>query len=74
MSERKIKYKGNYWWGDAENVTSVLEKEFKNILGNTRVDSITITGTDFNDGRENRTIKIEVGDNKIIIDENPKRF
>lgn len=74
MAEKKIKYKGNYWWGDTENVTSVLEEEFKNILGNTRVDSITITGTDFNDGRESRTIKIKVGDNKIIIDDNPKRF
>lgn len=65
--EKTIVYKGNYWWSDAENVTSVLEKEFKEILSGTRVSSIVINGSDFNDGRENHQIEIRVTNNKIIV-------
>ena len=67
-SKKTIPYKGNYWWGDAENVTSVIEEEIKNILGSTRVYSIKITGTDFNDGRENHKISITVNSNNIEIE------
>jgi len=28
-----IPYKGSYWWGDSQNVTSVLEKELNNTFG-----------------------------------------
>lgn len=74
MAVKEIEFKGNYWWGDSENVTSILEEELKGIFGGTRVSSILITGTDFNDGRENRRIKIDVCNNKITIDDNPKRL
>lgn len=69
MTRKTIPFEGVYWWSDSENVTSVLEKELKKIFGGTRVSSIEIHGTDFNDGRESRKIKIEVdtNSNKIRI-------
>ena len=64
-----IKFEGQYWWGDSKNVTDVLEKELKKIFGHTRINSIVITGTDFNDARERHKIEIKVKDldNEIII-------
>ena len=67
MSKKVIPFKGDYWWGDSDNVTSVLEKEIKQILKDTRVHTIKITGSDFNDGKENHTITITVSNNKIEI-------
>lgn len=58
--EKVIPFEGNYWWGSAEKVTSVLERELKKILSHTRISSIKISGSDFNDGREGRTTTIEV--------------
>jgi hypothetical protein len=64
---KKIPFEGIYWWSDAENVTSILEKEFKEILGSLRVTTIQIHGSDFNDGRESRTATIRVSENKIEV-------
>ena len=70
-TEKTISYKGIYWWSDAENVTSILEEELKKILGTTRISSIQIEGTDFNDGRENHKISITVSDGKIVVEQKP---
>jgi hypothetical protein len=64
---KKIPFKGIYWWSDADKVTSILEKEFKEILGRLRVSTIEIHGSDFNDGREYRTASIRVSDNEIKV-------
>lgn len=67
MADKKIPFKGNYWWGDSDKVISLLKKELEDILGRTRVSSIEIRGTDFNDGRENHLIEIRISNNEIMI-------
>lgn len=66
IKEKIIRYEGGYWWGDAINVTSVLENELKKIYSKTKVVSIEIGGSDFNDGREYKEIKISVKDKNLI--------
>lgn len=68
--KQEIEFKGNYWWSDAKNVISILKKEFKKILSETRISSIVINGSDFNDGRQNRQIKISISNNKITVEKN----
>lgn len=68
--EKEIKFEGNYWHGDSQNVTTPLEKELHEILGTTRVSHIVIHGCDFNDGKQNHKIEIEICKNKIIISDN----
>ncbi len=60
MATREIPFEGIYWWSDAKNVIPVLEEEIKKVFGHTRIDSIVIRGTDFNDGREDHEIEIKV--------------
>lgn len=64
---KKIPFEGIYWWSDAGNVISILEKELKEILGSVRVGSIEINGSDFNDGREGRRVTIRISDNEIKV-------
>lgn len=66
---KKVRFKGAYWWGDAKNVISILQKELEDVLSETRVHTITITGSDFNDGRESRHVelKVDTGDNTITV-------
>lgn len=70
MSTKKIiPFKGGYWWSDSKNVTDVLQKELSEILSETQVFSIEITGNDFSDGKEYRKITLEVSTikNEIIV-------
>lgn len=67
-NKETIPFEGNYWWGDSENVTSVVESKIKEILGGLRLGIIEIRGTDFNDGREARKATIKVQGNEITIE------
>lgn len=73
-SEKRIPYRGDYWWSDSKNVTSILERYIEDVLNRNRVTKIEITGTDFNDGRESRFVSIEVKEfsNEIVIKEEYK--
>lgn len=69
-TRKTIPFKGIYWWSDSQNVTRILEKELKEIISETQIRTIEISGNDFNDGRENRHIKITVDilTNKIEVE------
>ncbi|MEZ4103285.1 MAG: hypothetical protein R3B55_01855 [Candidatus Paceibacterota bacterium] len=70
MAKKTIPFKGNYWWGNENNVISILEKELKEVLSSTRVGHIEIIGSDFNDGKQFHHIKItvDVSSNKITVE------
>ncbi len=65
--KREVPFKGAYWWSDSQNVTRILEKTLKEVLSETRVSEIEIRGSDFDDGRQHHTVKIEIRDNKVHI-------
>lgn len=69
--EKEIRFDGNYWWGTEKEVIEPLLKELTRIINSSRISTIEICATDFNDGRENRTFKISVDDlgQKIVIKE-----
>lgn len=64
---KEIGYEGIYWWSDAANVINPLMEELRDITSETQIWDIVITGNDFNDGRQRRTIKIRVDQNKNKI-------
>lgn len=65
--EKSIRFSGLYWWTDSKNVTSILNRELKKVLEETRISHITITGSDFNDGKACHTIEITVDTTKNTI-------
>ncbi|MBP6856473.1 MAG: hypothetical protein KBC42_00925 [Candidatus Pacebacteria bacterium] len=58
---------------DSESVNLVLENQIKDILSQTKVDSIVISGTDFNDSKERHkiTISVDTTNGMIRIEKNP---
>lgn len=62
-----------YGQTDSESVNLVLETQLKMTLSQTKVDSIVISGTDFNDNKERHKITISVNatNGMITIEKNP---